>query len=153
MSHPPKRPSFEELSRSECEAILSRHNVGRIAYSFRDRVDIEPIHYVFGDGWLYGRTSEGTKMATVDHSRWVALEVDEVQGPFDWRSVVVHGALYRLTPELAKKEEIAHAVELLRRVMPEFGTDDDPAPSRKVIFRIHVDEIRGRAARSGSGAS
>ena len=148
MTRQPKRPSFEELARSECEAILVRHNVGRIAYSFRDRVDIEPIHYVYGDGWLYGRTSEGAKMTTVDHSRWVALEVEEVDGPFDWRSVVVHGALYRLTPELAKEEEISRAVRLLRTVLPEIGTHDDPAPFRTIIFRIHVDEIRGRAARS-----
>ena len=153
MSHPPKRPSFEELSRSECEAILARHHVGRIAYSFNDRVDIEPIHYVFDAGWLYGRTSEGAKMATVDHSRWVALEVDEVEGPFDWRSVVVHGALYRLTPGLAKEDEIARAIGLLRTVVPQIGTDDDPAPSRKIIFRIHVDDIRGRAARSASGTT
>jgi nitroimidazol reductase NimA-like FMN-containing flavoprotein (pyridoxamine 5'-phosphate oxidase superfamily) len=142
----PKRASFVELSRAECEAILARHHVGRIAYSFNDRVDIEPINFVFGDGWLYGRTSEGTKMATVDHSRWVALEVDEVKGPFDWCSVVVHGALYRLTTDSHKEQEIARAVELLRSVVPEIGTEDDPAPSRKVLFRIHVDEISGRAA-------
>lgn len=85
-------------------------------------------------------------MATVDHSRWVALEVDEVKGPFDWCSVVVHGALYRLTRDTHKEEEIAHAVELLRSVVPETGTEDDPTPSRKILFRIHVDEIRGRAA-------
>ena len=148
MPRKPKRPSFVELSRPECEAILARHHVGRIAYSFNDRVDIEPIHYAFGDGWLYGRTSEGTKMATVDHNKWVALEVDEVNGPFDWRSVVVHGALYRLTRDSHKEEDIARAVELLRSVEPEIGTDDDPVPSRKIIFRIHVDEIRGKAARS-----
>jgi uncharacterized protein len=153
VSRQPKRPSFVELSRAECEAILARHRVGRIAYSFNDRVDIEPIHFVFGDGWLYGRTSEGTKMATVDHSRWVALEVDEVKGPFDWCSVVVHGALYRLTAETHKEEEIARAVELLRAVVPETGTEDDPVSSRKVLFRIHVDEIRGRAARPASDAN
>ena len=150
MSHPPKRPSFVELSRAECEVILARHHVGRIAYSFNDRVDIEPIHFVFGDGWLYGRTSEGTKMATVDHSRWVALEVDEVKAPYDWCSVVVHGALYRLTPDTHKETEIARAITLLRTAMPEMGTEDDPAPSRKILFRIHVDDIRGRAARPAS---
>jgi nitroimidazol reductase NimA-like FMN-containing flavoprotein (pyridoxamine 5'-phosphate oxidase superfamily) len=143
-----QRPSIEELSRSDCEALLARHHVGRIAFSFKDRVDIEPISYVFRDGWLYGRTSEGAKLTTVEHSRWVALEVDEVDGPFEWRSVVVHGALYRLSPDVSTEEEIERAIRLLRGALPEMGTEADPAPFRKVLFRIHVDEIRGRTARS-----
>jgi len=39
-------PSFRALDEEESQAILSRNHVGRIAYSFHDRDDIEPIHYV-----------------------------------------------------------------------------------------------------------
>lgn len=61
------RPSFSELSRHDCVELLRRNHVGRIAFTFHDRVDIEPISYVFADDWLYGRTSPGTKVATVRH--------------------------------------------------------------------------------------
>jgi len=86
------RPVFRELDRGEIEEILARNNVGRLAFSLHDRVDIEPINYVFDSGWIYGRTSHGTKLSTIAHHRWVAFEVDEVHGIFQWSSVVIKGA-------------------------------------------------------------
>src|SRR6476659_6971000 len=76
-------PRIRELTRDEMEALLTRNNVGRIAYAFKDRVDIEPINYVYKDGWVYCRTSHGSKLETMEHHRWVAFEVDEVRGLFD----------------------------------------------------------------------
>jgi len=76
---PTPTPRFRELDRAECLAILQRHFVGRMAFARKDGVDIEPIHYVLDDGWLYGRTQPGTKLEALTHNRWVALEVDEVE--------------------------------------------------------------------------
>jgi len=38
---------IRDLERSEIEMIVSRNNVGRLAFTFHDRVDIEPIHYIY----------------------------------------------------------------------------------------------------------
>ncbi|MEY2457594.1 MAG: hypothetical protein QOK06_2706, partial [Acidimicrobiaceae bacterium] len=46
MKHPPK-PIIRALRGDESQALLARNRVGRIAYSFHDRVDIEPVHYVY----------------------------------------------------------------------------------------------------------
>src|SRR5208283_2213797 len=92
----PSGPRIRDLSREECEAILARNNVGRIAYAHAARVDIEPINYVFADGWIYCRTSRGAKVAIIEHPPWVAFEVDEVDALFDWRSVVVRGGAHFL---------------------------------------------------------
>lgn len=141
-------PRFTTLDRSECEAVLARNTVGRIVYSFRDRVGIEPIHYVFADGCLYGRTSPGSKLETLRRSRWVSFEVDEVDGTFEWRSVVVRGAFYPLSPDGPELEARAweRAIDVLRSLIPETGTGADPVPFRMVVFRIFVDEISGRSA-------
>lgn len=141
-------PSFRALDEVECRAILSRNHVGRIAYSFHDRVDIEPIHYVCDRGWIYGRTSPGAKLATLSHHRWVAFEVDEVDGPFDWRSVVVHGTVYRLTSNSSNgsEREAEAGLALLRTFLPETLTKDDPTPFRTVLFRLSASEITGRCA-------
>src|SRR2546430_5826564 len=90
--------TFRELARQEIENILERNNVGRLAFSLHDRVDIQPIHYVYERGWLYGRTSEGEKMATLQHNQWVAFEIDDIKDTFDWRSVVIHGSFWRIRP-------------------------------------------------------
>jgi len=144
-------PTFRELSREECIALLDRHQVGRLAFTQRERLDIEPIHYVHVDGWLYGRTQPGTKLEVLLHNRWVAFEVDEVDALFDWRSVVVRGGLYLLRAEGSdtERERYAQGVAAVRRLIPAAFTPDDPTPERAILFRIHVDELNGRAAHGG----
>lgn len=144
-------PTFRELSREECIALLDRHQVGRLAFTQRERLDIEPIHYVHLDGWLYGRTQPGTKLEVLLHNRWVAFEVDEVDALFDWRSVVVRGGLYLLRAEGSdtERERYAQGVAAVRRSIPAAFTPDDPTPERAILFRIHVDELNGRAAHGG----
>lgn len=91
-----ERPAFRELTRDECVTILRNNHVGRLAFSVERGVDIEPLSYVYDDGWLLGRTAPGQKLTALSHQWNVAFEVDEVAGIFDWRSVVVHGGFYRL---------------------------------------------------------
>lgn len=145
-------PVFSHLTRDEIDALLARNNVGRIAYAFQDRVDIEPINYVYADGWIYGRTSQGSKLETIAHHRWVAFEVDESRGIFDWHSVVVRGAVYFLTPDSppAEAHSFEHGLTLLRELLPGTLQGNDPVPFRHVVFRIHLDEVTGRAAKSGT---
>lgn len=147
---PTPRPTFRELTPSECEALLRRHTVGRLAVSHRDRIDITPIHYVFEDGWIYGRTAAGNKLEIVTHNRWVAFEVDEVRALFDWESVVVKGGFYILRRDGGEHEVALYekGLAIVRRLLPATLTPDDPLPDRAIIFRIHVDEITGRAASS-----
>lgn len=141
-------PEFREMDRAECEALLGRNNVGRLAFTFHDRVDIEPIHFVFADGVIYGRTGPGTKLETLAHHPWVAFEVDEVQDLFRWRSVVVHGTFYQVERGRGalSEEGYTHAVRVLQRLLPETFTSADPVPDRTVVFRIPADQITGRAA-------
>lgn len=152
--HPPRQPApvIRELAPGECAAILARNHVGRIAYAFRDRVDIEPIHYVFEDGWLYGRTSAGSKLDAIRRNPWVAFEVDEVAGLFAWTSVVARGSFHHVDAEGPPREVAAHdhALELLRDLIPDTLLPGDPVPWRNVVFRIAVSELNGREARPAS---
>jgi uncharacterized protein len=141
---------FRRLPLRESVALLRRNNVGRMAFAFRNRVDVVPLHYVYSGGWLYGRTSVGAKLLALRHSQWVAFEVDEIDGVFDWRSVVVHGSLYLLDPERPPRDPGARrrAIRLLRRIVPETMAADDPVAFRDVFFRVFADEVTGRAAKA-----
>jgi len=141
-------PVFRDLDFGEIEAMLKEHSYGRLAFSFRDRVDIEPIHFVYDDRWLVCRTGPGTKVTQLAHHPWVAFEIDEVRGLFEWRSVVVKGTVYFAEPEGGglNDEKWLKSVEALRRLVPLTMTPDDPTPGRNVIFRIHIDEMHGRSA-------
>lgn len=146
----PLTPTLRELERAEAEAILARNHVGRLAYAFHDRVDIEPIHYVFADGVITCRTTSGAKLEALRHQHGVAFEVDEIEGLFDWRSVVVQGLAYIAEPTGSEHEERSYrdAVAALRAFLPGTFEHDDPTPFRTVILRIHVDAVTGRAASS-----
>jgi uncharacterized protein len=147
MSKRTPAPSIRELDAKECHAILARHQVGRLAFAHKDRVDVEPIHFVHDDGWIYGRTAPGTKLEVVSKNRWVAFEVDEVRALFDWASVVAKGGFYFLRKDGSEQEVALYdeAVAILRRLIPETLTPDDPMPERVILFRIHIDELTGRA--------
>jgi uncharacterized protein len=144
------KPTFRVLPKAECEAMLARHHVGRLAYSFRDRVDIEPIGYVYARGALVFRTAPGFKLEALAHRPWVALEIDEVEGPFDWRSVVVYGTAYVLEAKGSDAVVRAHraAVRSLRRLVPATFRKSDPVPFRSVVVKLYVDRMAGRAART-----
>lgn len=142
------RPVIEKLGRAACVALLERNRVGRIAFADGPRVDVQPVHYVVHDGWIYGRTSEGAKLYALKQNWLVAFEVDEIDDLFEWRSVVVHGGFYRLDPE-GTAADVARwetALAELRTVLPETFTDADPVPYRSVLFGIAMQEVSGRAA-------
>lgn len=141
-------PVFRDLDFNEIEAMLRAHHYGRLAFSFRDRVDVEPIHYVYGEGWLFCRTSPGTKVTQLAHHPWVAFEIDEVRGLFEWRSAVVKGTVYFVEPDGSDLQESAWqtALAALRQLVPDALAEGDPTPARTVVFRIHIDEMHGRAA-------
>ena len=141
---------FYDLSHEESRALLTRSRVGRIAFMHGNRVDIEPIGYLYDEGWLFGRTSLGTKLSALGHRPWVAFEIDEVSGPFDWQSVVVHGSFYVLSAEGSEydKKIYERAMTLLTSAIPAFGTAADPGAFRTTIFGIHMTELVGRGART-----
>jgi nitroimidazol reductase NimA-like FMN-containing flavoprotein (pyridoxamine 5'-phosphate oxidase superfamily) len=139
-------PKFRHLSLEESQALLARNNVGRIAFSVPDGVDIEPIGYVYEGDWLFGRTAEGTKLARLRHNPSCAFEVDEVRGMFDWMSVVVKGTFSILDPKAGSLRTHQRANSLLWALVPGTFSAGDPAPHRNIIFGILAREISGRTA-------
>jgi nitroimidazol reductase NimA-like FMN-containing flavoprotein (pyridoxamine 5'-phosphate oxidase superfamily) len=142
-----KTPTTRTLTRGEVETLLRRHNVGRIAFTDGRRVDIEPITYVYHEGALYGRAAPGTRLRALAGHPWVAFEIDEIRSPFEWESVVVKGTVYVVEPgEISPlREQYEKALQAIRSLLPAALTPDDPAPARTILFRLHIDEMEGRA--------
>src|SRR5512141_1900891 len=131
--------AVRELSRSEIDEILARNNVGRLAYALRNRVDVEALPYAYDAPWIYARTTPAMKVATVEHLRFVTLEVDEIAGAGEWHSVVVRGAFYVLRADSPRERQILeHALELL-------GGQVDPGSGGSFVFRIPAHHAVGRA--------
>jgi nitroimidazol reductase NimA-like FMN-containing flavoprotein (pyridoxamine 5'-phosphate oxidase superfamily) len=140
-------PVFRDLTVGECRTFLASRNVGRIAFTLRDRVDVQPVNYASEGDWIFGRTSEGTKLATLRDQPWCAFETDDVRGLFDWSSVVAKGTFSVLDPKVGSLHTYQRADALLRALFPQTQSSHDPAPHRRVLFGIFVHEISGRESR------
>ena len=143
------KPVIRTLPGDEAEALLARNHVGRLAFALHDRVDIEPMHYVYDAPWIFGRTSAGAKLLTLQHNQWCAFETDEVHGLFDWRSVIVKGPFSARSSPSASWD-YARALVALRSLLPETLTDADPTPYRDIVFGVHASEISGRCSVSNA---
>ncbi len=133
------------LSHDEALQLVERNHVARVAVSYHDNLEIAPVHYVFRHGSLYVRTSEGTKMWKLRHHPYVAVEVDEIDSLFAWRSVVIKGFVEILDPAVTP-DRYAQAVSHVRELVPAALAREDPAPERDILLRIHALEVEGRQA-------
>jgi nitroimidazol reductase NimA-like FMN-containing flavoprotein (pyridoxamine 5'-phosphate oxidase superfamily) len=149
------KPVFSTLTARECRTVLGQNHVGRVAFLNATIVDIEPVSYAAAGSWIFIRSAEGTKLEAFAHHPYVAFEVDEIDGPFDWRSVVVHGTVYWMaaTANPVDRLEFHRALRALRSFNPQLFTKNDPTPFRGTVYGIHVDRIDGRRAQSWIGAS
>jgi uncharacterized protein len=145
-------PQFFILDPAECREVLARNHVGRIAFREQDRVTIRPVGYVARDNWLFLRSAYGATMESLEHDPFVAFEVDEIVGPFDWRSVVVHGTIYLLPTNGApiEQREARRAMDAIRSVMPGAFSPSDPVPERQILYGLNIQEVSGRMAQSRS---
>lgn len=145
-----RAPEFFLLSPQECTEVLTRNHVGRLAFRDGNQVSLQPIGYVARDEWIFLRSAYGSKLEAITSDPFVAFEVDEIEGPFDWRSVVVHGTIYLLPTDGTQSGQrtAQRAIEAIRSAMPGAFTGKDPVPERQILYGLHVQEMTGRMAQS-----
>src|SRR3954466_9009485 len=85
--------SQRALEFRDAEQLLATHHTGRMAFAFHNRVVMTLVNYVYSGGWIYARLEHGPALSTLEHHQWVAFEVDEIIGVYDWRTVIVHGSV------------------------------------------------------------
>jgi len=141
-------PRFHELSDAECTEVLERNRVGRLAYLANGQVQIDPISYVVRDSWIVMRSAYGHRVEALSRNPWAAFEVDEIAGPFDWRSVVARGTIYEFPSHgtAAARDGFAEAVRALRALGPDALTEADPVPERDIVYGLRIDRMAGRMA-------
>ncbi|MGJ3509529.1 pyridoxamine 5'-phosphate oxidase family protein [Enemella sp. A6] len=70
--------TFETLAEAECWELLRTQNVGRVAWSGEDGVQVLPVNYVLDDDRVVFRTIGGGALASLASGRRVAFQIDDI---------------------------------------------------------------------------
>ncbi len=121
----------EVLGEEQSWHLLARADLGRLAVSTDDGVDIFPINYVVADRVIFFCSAPGSKLVNLTKHPVVALETDGILNRRRW-SVVAKGSAERLGSD----EEIeASGVLALHSLVP---------TEKWNYVRITVSSITGR---------
>jgi uncharacterized protein len=121
---------WQELTKSECFALLAREHLGRVAVVDDRGPMVFPVNFVLDHHMLVLRTDEGTKLDAAMRGSQVAFEIDGADAATraGW-SVVVRGEAVEVTDpvELARLSKLplhpwapgakAHYVRILPAAM------------------------------------
>jgi nitroimidazol reductase NimA-like FMN-containing flavoprotein (pyridoxamine 5'-phosphate oxidase superfamily) len=127
-----------ELSRSECETLLRRGVVGRVAISTPTGPHVMPLNYSVSGSSVVVCTTPYSMLGTYGRDSMLAFEIDHFEHPRQrgW-SVVVRGR--------AEAVEDQDELRTLVRVLPRPWA----AGRRSLYLRIPLTEVTGR--RLGDG--
>jgi nitroimidazol reductase NimA-like FMN-containing flavoprotein (pyridoxamine 5'-phosphate oxidase superfamily) len=131
------------LAPDEIESMLRRHTVGRLACSANDRPYVVPLAYAYDGACLYGFATVGRKVEVMREQPLVCFELDEIEGPSIWRSVVAEGVYEELTDERQRRAALA----LLDGRGPGLVPPGLDAAGPVVLFRIRLTDRSGRFER------
>lgn len=131
------------LTPDEIESTLRRSRIGRIGCSANDRPYVVPITFAYHDGCVYAYSSLGRKIQVMREQPLICFEVEEIEGPSSWRSVIAEGEYEELRDESTRREALARLGLKDENLTPR--TLD--ASGGTIVFRLRLHEKSGRFER------
>lgn len=144
---------IRNMTEAECLDLLARGRLGHLGCVHLNQPYVVPIYFAYEGRCLYAFTTLGQKIEWMRYNPLVCVEVDEVEGPERWKSVIAFGRFEELASLPDWKDPSLHALELLNKHAgwwkPGTATafDRDPAePLTPIFYRIPIDRVSGRWA-------
>jgi uncharacterized protein len=140
-----------DMTRAECEAVLARAQVGRLACANDGQPYIVPVQVYYDAGSLYGFGTLGQRVEWMRENPLVCLEVEEISDVRRWTTVLVFGVYEELSKtSLAPEHQAARReAEALFAQRPAFWAPatakrDSGEPFSPVLYRITITKMTGR---------
>jgi nitroimidazol reductase NimA-like FMN-containing flavoprotein (pyridoxamine 5'-phosphate oxidase superfamily) len=144
---------IHELSAAECEAVLARCDLGRLACARDNQPYVVPIHYSFDPArkCLYAFSTIGQKITWMRQNPKVCVEIEDVTDRDRWLTVLVFGRFEEMMGDSVADQTARRTAEELfskRREwwLPAAAKVGSHEPHAVIIYRIHVDRMTGRRA-------
>lgn len=148
-----------DLTEKRMKEILTVMEHGHIACHADGETYCVPIFYAHENGFIYGHTYDGKKIAMMRKNPKVCVLVHTMKSLWNWESVVVQGDF-----EECKGKDAVHAIDLLSKRLHDCArksayrldvvTSEDSHYSRKdhrpvILYRIRIRSFTGRFEKQG----
>lgn len=138
------------LTKEEMINLLEICAYGHIGYFDGKDATVLPINFAFANGVLYVHTYEGEKLRAIREHPRVCIQVERVNGPTSWKSVVVWGTAQELKEndeEDAARTLLQHytALEAQHGQKAHIRWGQDPSQKHIAVYlKIAIDRWSGR---------
>ena len=137
-----------EMREADCYDVIDRQFVGRLASCAKDQPYVVPVHYVLSEGLIYSFSMPGRKIDNMRENPKICLQVEEMQDPRHWKSVLIEGRFH----ELRSTPERQRAWEILQRrsnwwepgALKPTASDIMVGSSPHLFYAITIDRMSGR---------
>ena len=148
------------LTGPECIEVVAANRLARLACANEGKPYVVPLYYSYAENHLYAFSLPGKKITLMRLNPLVSAVVDVGGAGPIWRSVVIDGHYEELPDRMGHKLQRERALSLLSQhagwwepggLKPVLPLESGSTPY--VFFRISVDQLSGREAKDGDGAS
>jgi nitroimidazol reductase NimA-like FMN-containing flavoprotein (pyridoxamine 5'-phosphate oxidase superfamily) len=132
------------MTATDCKAVLRRVCFGHLAFTQERHADVRPIRYTYRDDWVYFRADLSLRRV-IARAPWLVLSVTEVEDETHVSSVIVRGGCYE-TKNTGSVVGDAAALQGIMELRDRAPVNRELAPRVRrssIVFRLHVDELRG----------
>lgn len=92
-----------ELNETQINNLLSSQVVGRLGCSKGKQPYVVPVTFAYDGVYIYGQTTEGTKLEILRKNPKVCFEVDTMTDMKNWQSVIIQGIFEELKAKKLSK--------------------------------------------------
>jgi nitroimidazol reductase NimA-like FMN-containing flavoprotein (pyridoxamine 5'-phosphate oxidase superfamily) len=139
--------NIEDMSIAEMQSLLERVGFGHLGCARNGRPYVVPINYAYDQQNIYIFTTQGMKTDFIESNPEVCLQVEQIDDPLHWQSVMVTGKAERIT----KQEEVERTMQLITIHNPTLTPainatriDVWGRANNVMIYRVHPEIIDGR---------
>ena len=140
---------IHELAPGECEAVLQRATIGRVACAKDGQPYIVPVHVAFHERYLYGVATLGQKIEWMRTNSRVCVEVEEIADSATPGPTVLVFGHYEELPSTTnrsggagpREELLAHGSVFWLPATAKVPSHEHATP---VLYRISIIRVTGR---------
>ncbi len=134
------------LTEEEILELLNSARMGRLGCIDNNEPYVVPINYFFEAGVVYSHSLPGRKIDALRARPLACLQVDAIEGDFNWRSVIAYGNFEEIRVPSERRSILQNLLSRFPLLTPvESVIAQDASAPDSIVFRIRIDRMTGMA--------